>query len=190
MRRLVYYIACTIDGFIACENGSFDFFPMTGEHLPHMVVEYPETFPTHLREVLGVQVPNRHFDTVVMGRDTYDVGVSAGITSPYSHLKQYVVSTTMEACPDSAVQLISDNPAGAVRRLKQQDGLDIWLCGGGGLAAALLEEIDELILKINPVVLGSGIPLFRMGEQKVRLALTEARTFVGGVAIHRYRVVR
>ena len=190
MRKLIYYIASTVDGFIARENGAFDFFPMTGEHLPYVVEEYPETIPTHLREVMGVRGANRHFDAVVMGRRTYDVGASARITSPYSHLQQYVVSSTMAASPDSAVSLISADPVDAVRALKQQDGLGIWLCGGGRLAATLLDEIDEMVLKINPIILGTGTPLFRCEERPVNLELTDTRTFAGGVAIHRYRIAR
>jgi dihydrofolate reductase len=190
MRKLIYYIASTVDGFIARKNGTCDFFPKTGEHLSYIVEQYPETIPTHLREVMGVRGANRHFDTVVMGKHTYDVGASLGITSPYSHLQQHVVSSTMPASPDSAVALISADPVAAVRALKRLDGLDIWLCGGAGLAAALLDEIDEVILKINPIILGTGIPLFRREERPVNLDLTDARTFAGGVAIHRYRIVR
>lgn len=190
MRKLIYYIACTVDGFIARENGAFDFFPITGDHIPYIVQEYPETIPTHFREVMGAQGENRHFDAVIMGRDTYEIGALAGMTSPYSHLKQYVVSTTMAASLDPGVKLISDDPIGTVRALKEQEGLDIWLCGGGRLAATLLNEIDEVILKINPVILGAGTPLFRLGEQVVNLDLIDATTFAGGVAIHRYRVIR
>jgi len=68
MRKLIYYIASTVDGFIARENGALDFFHMTGEHLPYIVEEYPETIPTHLREVMGVRGASRHFDAVVMGK--------------------------------------------------------------------------------------------------------------------------
>ena len=190
MRKLVYFIACTVDGFIARENGAFDFFPMSGDHLPYIANEYPETLPTHARQALGVSAENRHFDTVLMGRATYDVGVSVGVTSPYAHLRQYVVSSTLGSSPDPAVELVSKDPLAAVRKLKQQGGMDIWLCGGGKLAAGLFDEIDEVILKINPVILGSGTPLFQRAEQAVSLDLTDARTFAGGVAIHRYRVVR
>jgi dihydrofolate reductase len=190
MRKLIYYIASTVDGFIARENGAFDFFPMTGAHLPYVVEEYPETIPTHLRKAMGVRGANRHFDAVVMGKHTYEVGASVGITSPYSHLRQYVVSSTMAASPDGAVALISADPVDAMRTLKQQDGLGIWLCGGGRLAATLLDEIDEIILKINPIILGTGTPLFRREERPVNLELTDARTFAGGVAIHRYRIAR
>lgn len=190
MRNLVYYIACTADGFIAREDGSFDFFPMTGEHLPYIVAEYPETIPGHLREMLDVQGDNKHFDTVLMGRHTYEVGSLAGFTNPYPHLRQYVISSTMSESPDAAVQLVTSDPAELVRRLKEEDGLDLWLCGGARLAGALYGEINEIILKVNPVVLGAGIPLFQGASGATSLELTDHRTFVGGVALHRYRVVR
>jgi dihydrofolate reductase len=190
MRKLTYFIACTVDGFIAREDGSFDFFPIAREHLPHIVVEYPETIPGHLRDALGVRGDNRHFDTVVMGRRTYEVGLAMGITSPYPHLRQYVVSKTMTASPNSQVQHVSTDPVDLVRQLKHEDGLGIWLCGGASLAGALYGDVDELILKVNPVVLGSGMPLFRGVRGPLNLELVDNKTFAGGVAIHRYRVVK
>jgi len=190
MRKLTYFIACTVDGFIAREDGRFDFFPMTGEHLPYIVAEYPETMPGHLRDTLGVRAGNAHFDTVLMGRHTYEVGLALGVTSPYPHLRQYVVSGTMAASPSPDVQLVTTDPVDLVRDLKREGGLDIWLCGGARLAGALHGEIDELIVKVNPVVLGAGIGLFAGVRGPVTLALTDHRTFAGGVAIHRYDVVR
>lgn len=190
MRKLIYFIACTADGFIAREDGSFDFFPMTGEHLPYIVAEYPETIPGHLREMLGAQGSNQHFDTVLMGRHTYEVGALVGFTNPYPHLQQYVISSTMTASPDAAVQLVTGDPVALVRSLKQEAGLDLWLCGGARLAGALYHEIDEIILKVNPVVLGAGMPLFQGASSPTALELTDHKTFAGGVAIHRYRVLR
>ena len=190
MRKLTYFIACTVDGFIAREDGSFDFFPVTGEHVSHIVVEYPETIPGHVRDSLGVQGGNRHFDTVMMGRNTYEVGLGIGITSPYPHLRQYVVSKTMAASPSPQVQLVSADPADLVRNLKHEGGLDIWLCGGASLAGGLYREVDELILKVNPVVLGTGIPLFRGVRDPANPELLDHKTFSGGVAIQRYRVAK
>ena len=82
-RQLVYYVACTVDGFIAREDGSFDWALSEGEHFTDLIENFPETFPVHLRKVLGVPQNARRFDTVLMGRKTYEVGVNAGITSPY-----------------------------------------------------------------------------------------------------------
>ena len=190
MRKLTYFVACTVDGFIAREDGSFDFFPMTGEHLPYIAAEYPETISVNLRAALGVRAANTHFDTVLMGRHTYEVGLPHGLASPYAHLRQFVVSATMTASPSPDVRLVTADPGDLVRELKQEDGLDIWLCGGARLAGALLDEIDELIVKVNPVVLGAGIGLFADVRRPMRLALTDHRTFAGGVAIHRYDVVK
>jgi dihydrofolate reductase len=96
----------------------------------------------------------------------------------------------MEQSPHADVQLVKDDPVALVRRLKQQSGLGIWLCDGANLAGALYEEIDELVLKVNPVVLGTGIPLFRGARGPIQLELTDHRTFAGGVAVHSYRVCR
>ena len=190
MRRLCYFVASTVDGFIARKNGSFDFFPMTGEHLPYIAAEFPETFSGPHRAALGMNAGNAHFDTVLMGRNTYEVGVALGITSPYPHLRQYVVSRSMPASPDPAISLVSRDPVQCVRELKREEGLDIWLCGGARLAGALYDQIDRLIVKVNPVVLGDGIPLFEGVPGPTTLALTDHKTFAGGVAIHWYDVVR
>ena len=53
-RKLVYYVACTVDGFISREDGSFDWALFHGEHFPDLIERLPETFPAHLREALGV----------------------------------------------------------------------------------------------------------------------------------------
>jgi dihydrofolate reductase len=190
MRKLVYFIACTADGFIARENGSLDFFPVAGDHLPFIAHEYPETIPGHLRKAFGVRDEHRHFSSVMMGRHTYEVGSTLGITSPYPHLQQFLISNTMAESPDAEMQLVRRDPVTFVRSLKRESGLGIWLCGGARLAGTLYEEIDELVLKVNPVVIGTGIPLFRAARGQTRLELIDHQSFAGGVAVHRYRVDR
>lgn len=189
MRELKYYVACTADRFIAAEDGSFDAFLGEGEHLADLFTELPETVPAHLRQTVGVQGrPNRVFDTVLMGRKTYEVGSKAGITSPYPQMKQFVFSRTMSQAPDPAVEIVSADELAVVRRLKQQPGKDIWLCGGGMLAATLFEEIDELVLKVNPVVLGAGIPLFAGAVPPTPLDLTSIKPYENGFTLVRYRL--
>ena len=74
-----------------------------------------------------------------------------------------------------------------VRDLKAEDtGKDIWLCGGGNLAGQLIEELDELIIKLNPLVLGAGIPLFSQELAVRRFALIESQPREGGVVLLRY----
>ncbi|WP_188196023.1 dihydrofolate reductase family protein [Nonomuraea sp. SYSU D8015] len=162
MRKLVYYAAVSLDGFIAAPDGAADFFPVNLDLMAAMNERHPETVPTAYREAAGLQdAPNKRFDTVLMGRATYEMGLNSGTDSPWSHLRQFVVSTTLAAA-GPGVEL-SDHALPLVRRLKAQDGGDIWISGGGVLAASLLPEIDELILKRYPVVTGAGIPLFNGG---------------------------
>src|SRR5690625_4457493 len=78
--------------------------------------------PTHLRSLLGLEdTPNRHFDTVLQGRGSYEIGLTAGHTNAYRHLRSIVFSTTMTQSPDPSVELRTD-PLQTVRELKQETG--------------------------------------------------------------------
>jgi len=187
MRKLVYYVACTVDGFIAREDGSFDCFLMEGEHFADLIASFPETIPAHLRDALGVSAENKLFDAVLMGRATYEVGAKFGLTNPYPQMKQYLFSRTMKESPDENVTLIEGDAVAAVRELKSQTGKDIWLCGGGELAATLFPEIDELILKVNPVLIGAGISLFASAIGPVALELTDSKSYSNGFMLLHYR---
>lgn len=193
MRKLTYFVAATIDGFIATDDGSVDFFPVGGDHGPAIIAQYPETLPTKVRQVLGVDKPCQNFDTVLMGRKTHDFGVRTGTSSPYAHLRQFVVSTTLPERPDPDVELIAEDPLARVRELKREKGLGIWLCGGGELAQALLPEIDQVFLKLYPIVLGHGRPLFGAGgglPEPARFRVLTSRVFEDGVAFIKYSRVR
>jgi dihydrofolate reductase len=185
MRRLVYLIACTVDGRIARPDGSTDFAGFEGPHVADLLREFPEMIPGHLREPLGVTAANQRFDTVLMGRATYEVGVREGITSPYPHLRQIVVSSTMTASPDPAVELWRDDVVGRARALKAEAGADIWLCGAAVLAAALVDAIDEVILKVSPVLIGDGIGLFDGSIGARPLEVTDRRTYSNGFMLLR-----
>jgi dihydrofolate reductase len=188
VRKLIYYVACTVDRFIARQDGSFDFFLTEGQHLVDLVASFPETVPAHLRVVLSVHAENQRFDTVLMGRATYEVGLKEGVTSPYPQMKQYLFSRTLQESPDPQVELVSQDAVAAVKTLKQQSGKDIWLCGGAGLATALFSEIDELILKVNPILLSAGIPLFSGGVRETALELMDSKSYPNGFMLLRYRL--
>ncbi|HLJ51186.1 MAG TPA: dihydrofolate reductase family protein [Bryobacteraceae bacterium] len=186
-RKLVYYVACTVDGFIARADGSFDWALFEGEHFTDLIDRFPETFPAHLRLAMGVPEIGRRFDTVLMGRKTYEVGLNAGITSPYAPLRQFVVSSSMPEIPDSGVHLHRGAALELVRQLKAEEGgKDIWLCGGAKLAGGVFPEIDELILKINPVLIASGIPLFDGIAGTRATSLTEHKVYANGFVFARY----
>ncbi|MFJ3788099.1 dihydrofolate reductase family protein [Kitasatospora sp. NPDC090091] len=189
MRKLSYFIGSTIDGFIATPDGGFEFFfpYVTGEYASYLTAEYPDTVFSPARVAAGIDdAPNKHYDTVLMGRNTYEPGLAVGATSPYAHLRQIVFSNSLAESPDPAVEVTTEDPLSVVRRLKQADGLDIWLCGGASLAGQLLPEIDELIVKLYPIVAGSGIPLFSADFEARNFELVESRTFDQGSVLLTY----
>jgi dihydrofolate reductase len=188
VRELVYYVAVSIDGFIADPEGGFGAFLVEGDHSSVLLEEYADALPAHVATALGIEPPRTRFDTVVMGWNTLIPALEAGIASPYPHLRQVVASRRSRQV-DPAITL-TDDPLSAVRDLKQEEGLDIWLCGGGELAGALLPEIDRLVLKRNPFVFGSGIPLFGHARFEARAFVrTSTRSFDSGVTVEEYERV-
>jgi dihydrofolate reductase len=175
MRELKYHVACSVDGFIAHTDHTVGGFVLEGDH----VTDYLESL-------------KNDFDVAVMGRRTYEFGFQFGVTDPYPWMKQYVFSRTMERSPDPNVELVSENIIGLVRELKQAAGKAIYLCGGAELAATLHAEglIDAVILKLNPVLLGAGIPLFAGAIKQTDLELTGSKVYDTGVVLLQYRVKR
>ena len=173
MRKLKYHVASTLDGFIAHEDHSIDGFIAEGEH----VSDYLESL-------------KNDYDIALMGRRTYEFGLRFGVTNPYPWMKQYVFSRTMEASPDANVELVSDGIIDFVGRLKEGTGKDIYLCGGADAAARLLAEgmIDEIIVKLNPVLFGSGVPLFSGIIGQTELELFGNKVYGNGVMLLDYRV--
>ena len=165
MRRLTYFVAVTLDGFIAGPDhgdptGPDGFWPLPGDHIEHLATQFPETLPEAARNALGVTATGGSFDTALMGRRTYGIGLAAGVTNAYPHLRNVVFSRTLAGSPDPSVEVVAGDPVARVRALKDEPGAGLWLVGGGSLAGALYDEIDELILKIAPITVGAGVPLF------------------------------
>jgi dihydrofolate reductase len=187
VRKLTYFIAVSVDGFIAGPGGEVDMYPTPESYLAHLTSEYPDTLPTRARAGLGIgDVPNKAFDTIVMGRATYDPALAAGISSPYSHLRQLVVSTTLAAADHPDVEIVAGDPVARVRELKAESGLGIYLAGGARLAGALYGEIDELIVKMYPIVLGTGIPMLSGAFDPASLRRADVTSFDSGHLILRY----
>ena len=175
MRELKYHVASTVDGFIAHNDHTIDGFIGEGEH----VTDYLDSLKAD-------------YDTVLMGRRTYEFGLQFGVTNPYPWLKQYVLSRSMESSPDVNVELVSENVIAFVKGLKEVPGKAIYLCGGAELAAALFAEnlIDEVVLKLNPVLFGSGVPLFSGVVKQNALELTRHKIYESGVLLLNYRLKR
>ena len=108
MRKLVYYVGVTLDGYIAGPAGEFDFFPFDAEMAAWIIAEYPEFVSSHLRPHAGMALdePNKRCDTVLSGRGSYEPGLAVGVTSPYAHLRQYVVSSALGRIEDPKVELV------------------------------------------------------------------------------------
>jgi len=187
MRNVVYLVATTLDGFIARKDGSFQNFVWNEAFGSFLMENFPETFPARLRT--GTEA-NRTFDTVLMGRATYEVGLREGITSPYPTLDQYLFSRTLESSPDDAVTLVKTGTLDRVKELKEKEGKSIWLCGGSELAGDLYAAwlIDKLILKVNPVVFGEGKSMFGRAVAAGRLMLRDIRYFESGHLLASYSV--
>lgn len=176
-RKVVYYVAMTVDHYIAHEDETVDGFLAEGDHIPD-----------YLKSL-------RDYDTVLMGRRTYEwgyqFGVKAGEPVPtYAHMMQYVFSRTMPDSQHEQLQVIREDAAEFVRRLKAQDGGAIYLCGGGALAGYLLNHalVDEMILKLNPVVFGKGIPVFGDSSRGFGLTLLDTKIYNNGVLFLHYAV--
>ena len=189
MRKLTYYVATSFDGFVARPNGGLGDFSFEGEHVADLLELYPETIPTHLRSDIEVSHENKQFDTVLMGRHTYEVGQAFGITSPYQHLKQFLFSKSLAVSPDENVSLVSENAVKFVRSLKSDDGLGIWLCGGPVLASALINEVDDIVVKVNPFLMGAGKPLFAGEFGKRKLELVNRRDYANGFALVHFKLL-
>jgi dihydrofolate reductase len=172
MRKLVYCIASTIDGFIAASDGGdpTTFWPMSAEYIGYLVEKLPETLPGPAREAMGITAEGTHFDTVVEGRASYEIGLKAGIEDAYPHLRHYVFSRTLHS---DHVEVVATDPVAKLRELKQESGKDIWLVGGAALAGVLYDEIDRLTVKLGPLTIGDGVPFLKHDFAQVDWRLTD-----------------
>lgn len=172
MRDLIYYVACSLDGYIADPNGSFEKFPWNDEVVSDFFASYD------------------WFDTVIMGRKTYDVAYLQDIVDPYPNLKTVVFSESMDDVSHPNVSIERGDVLAKVKALKEMEGKPIWLCGGGNLAGQLHEAalLDQLIVKLNPIVLGDGIPLFAGSVKFANLTLTKVKEYDIGTSLRHYNV--
>ncbi len=171
MRKVTFGVANSLDNFIAREDHAVDWLVWDDE-LDSISAAFWKTV-----------------DTVLMGRKTYAVMLKSGTTS-YPDVKNYVFSRTMKGSPDEKVEIIGTDAAEYVRELKGQEGKGICVVGGGELARSLFERglIDEVGLNIQPVLLGTGIPLFYEMSQQIDLELLDCKTLKSGSVFVSYRV--
>jgi dihydrofolate reductase len=173
MRSVVFGGANSLDNYFARKDDSVDWLIWSDE-AAKFIADYW-----------------KRFDTVVMGRKTYEVAVRSGSGGDsYPGMKTYVFSRTLKQGGSKKVKIVSEDAADFVARLKQQAGKDICVMGGGLLAKSLLEAdlIDEIGFNIQPVLLGSGIPVFHEMTRQIDLELLDCRRWATGCVLVTYRV--
>ena len=171
MRKVTFGGACSLDNFFARKDDSVDWL-LWSKEVGEFMRDYWKTI-----------------DTIVMGRRTYEVAARSGAGGGHSGVKTYVLSRTIKKRSRKQLTFVSEDAADFVRRLKQEDGKDICVMGGGLLAKPLLEAglIDEIGLNIHPVLLGSGIPLFYEMPRQIDLELLKCQQLSNGCLIVTYR---
>ena len=163
-RRIIYYVAVSADGFIARSDGAVDWLDR-----PRKAGDY------------GMGEFYRSIDTVLLGRKTWEVGVSLG-ASHFKGKKNYVFSRKRRRFVPE-VELVKEPVGKFARRLRGEKGKDIWLVGGGSLFASFLDagQVDAIRVHVIPTLIGEGIPLVAPSRRNVSLRLISSRDFSDGV---------
>ena len=171
MRKIVLFIAMSLDGYIADTDGKVDW--LVGQDSD---VEGDDSYADFVNNV----------DTVIMGWTTYHQIVTD--LSPgewvYDNLQSYVI-THRDCSPKSNVTFVSENPCTLVNSLKQKNGKDIWICGGADIVHQLMQNnlIDKYHISVIPTILGNGIRLFDVINQKTDLRLITSKNSNGIVEL-------
>lgn len=173
MRKIVYYVAVSLDGYISGKNDDISQFIMQGEGVDH--------YQSNLAD----------FGTVIMGRKTYEFGFQYGLEPgqpAYPNMKHYIFSNSLKIDNLSEWVSIENSSVARIMEIKETADTDIYLCGGGEFAGWLLDHrlIDQLKLKVNPIVLGSGTKLFGSSTTSEHWESTSQLSFSDGMQILTY----
>lgn len=172
------YIATSVDGFIARENGSVDWLP-TGEDAGG--------------EDHGYQDFMNSVDALVMGRNSYEMVLSFGGAWPYGEKPVIVLTTQQLAIPENisnTVSVMSGSPSDVVQRLAERGYKHLYIDGGktiqGFIRAGL---IQKLIITKVPILIGAGIPLFGAIPDDIKLRHLETLQFDNGMVQSQYEIL-
>ena len=170
MRRLRYNVATSLDGFIARQNGEYDWIVMDP------AIDFAAIFA--------------QFDTLVMGRRTFELVQRVGSGAPNPGMKTVVASRTLRPEDHPGVTILGDHVAEAVAGMKEQPGKDMWLFGGGDLLRSLLDAgvVDTIEIALMPVMIGSGIPVLMPGRDSPALRLVSHKAMPSGIVMLAYEV--
>lgn len=167
MRKISLFIAMSLDGYIADSKGGVGWLNGQGNN-DENIDSYSEFTKT--------------IDTILMGWNTYHQIVTE--LSPnewvYNEFTTYVI-THNEHASSEKVRFVNVNPVDLVKRLKEENGKDVWICGGANLVQQLVNEdlIDCYHITVIPTLLGSGIRLFENGQREIKLRLLHTQSYNG-----------
>lgn len=167
MRKVVLFIAMSLDGYIADKHGNVDWLNGQSENEENM-----DTYSIFIKDV----------DTVVMGWNTYHQIVTELSPSEwvYDDMTSYVITHRESASTDKIV-FTKKSTCDMVNELKQKQGKNIWICGGANIIQQLINAdlIDEYYISVIPTILGSGIRLFGTIPGEIKLKLVHTQTYNG-----------
>ena len=154
MRRIRYSVAISLDGYIAGPNEEFDWILMDPD--------------------IDFSGMTDQFDTYLLGRRTFEVTRSHGQAATPG-VRTFVFSRTLRQSDYDDVTIVGENWRQVVQSLREKDGKDIYLFGGGSLFRSLAEEgfVDTVEVAVIPVILGGGIPLVAESSSRIELTLKE-----------------
>lgn len=175
MKKLILYIATSLDGKIAKPDGD---------------VAWLDQLPNPDKSDYGYADFYNTLDTTLMGRKTYDQVLGFDLKEPlYPKTKNYVF-TTQKDNPVEGFEFVNEDPVTFTKKLKQQEGKDVWLIGGAAINTPLFNAglIDEMMVFVMPIVLGDGIPLFARSPNTNEIQLIDNKVYEGGAALLHYAV--
>ncbi len=171
-RSVRYGVAMSLDGYIADPDGGYDWIVQDPD------IDFAEIFS--------------RFDTLVMGRGTYEATLAMGGGGDDRGVKRIVISSTLKPSDHPEITIATDVKA-VIDDLKASPGKDIWLFGGGQLFRSCLEMglVDGVDAAIIPIVLGGGIPFAPAPAPQTSLKLRRHRLYArSGIMLLEYDVVR
>ena len=172
MRKIILYIATSVDGYIARPSGDLSWLPV------------PEAEDHDYRDFYS------SIHTLLIGRGTYEKALETFEAFPYFDKETFVFARSGIRHLEPTVRRVSGDAVKFVKSLKGTEGGGIWLVGGAQLIRSLLDArlVDEMYLFLIPTLLGNGIPLFLETKHELLLSLNEIKSHHDGVAELRYSV--
>lgn len=175
MRKIKLFIAISLNGKIANSDGSVDWL----ENIPN-----PEKTDYGYLEFLN------SVDTTIQGYNTYNQVMGWGIDFPYKGKKNYVFTRKQNVVNTEFVEFISENHADYIKKIKEENGGDIWLIGGSQINTLVLNAslLDEIIIFVMPIIISGGIELFDAFPKETILKLIGSKSYTSGVVELNYSV--